>query len=145
MKGDNYFIDTNIFICTIDEFGGEKSKIATTLIKEKSLSNTLTVSFQVVQEFVNACLRKSIPGKAIEKYLKAVIFPSWDIYPSRVLYLKALEIHQQFHFTYYDSMIIAAALEGNCHTVYTEDLQHKQKIETLTIIDPFANLTLSDE
>lgn len=138
MKGDSVFIDTNIFIYSIDEFGKEKGNVAASLIKKKSLSNNLTVSFQVVQEFVNTCLRKNVPDKAIEKYLIAVIFPAWDIYPSRELYIKAIEIYERYQYSFYDSMIIAAALEGNCSTLYSKDMQHGQKIETLTIVDPFG-------
>ena len=61
----------------------------------------------------------------------------WEIYPTRDLYLKAIEIQERYQYSFYDSMIIAAALEGNCKTLYSEDLQHDQKIESLTIIDPF--------
>ena len=42
------------------------------------------------------------------------------------------------HFSYWDSLIIAAALEAGCTTLYSEDLQHKQVIEgVLTILNPF--------
>ena len=139
MRGDSVFIDTNIFIYSIDEYAGDKKKIASGLIKEHSLSGELMISFQVTQEFMNTCLRKKVPTSEIRKYLSAVIFPLWEIYPTRDLYLKAIEIQERYQYSFYDSMIIAAALEGNCKTLYSEDLQHDQKIESLTIIDPFKS------
>jgi predicted nucleic acid-binding protein len=44
-----------------------------------------------------------------------------------------------WRFSWHDSLIITAALECGCHTLYSEDLQHQQKVETLTIINPFAS------
>ena len=49
-----------------------------------------------------------------------------------------LLIFIRYKFSFYDSIIIAAALDAKCSILYTEDLQHKQIIEkTLTIINPF--------
>ncbi|MEO9869012.1 PIN domain-containing protein [Ekhidna sp.] len=137
MKEDNVFIDTNIFIYSIDDLGEEKKGIASELITEQFLSGKLIVSFQVVQEFLNTCIRKKVPDSETEKYLKSVIFPLWEIYPTRDLYLQAIRTKEHYRYSFYDSLIIAAALEGNCKTLYSEDLQHNQKIESLTIINPF--------
>ena len=49
-----------------------------------------------------------------------------------------LHIHFKYKYSYYDSLIIAATLQNECSVLYSEDLQHNQKIEkTLTIINPF--------
>lgn len=51
--------------------------------------------------------------------------------------LKACRIADKDKFSYYDSLIIVAALECNCKILYTEDLQHNQIIEnSLTVINP---------
>jgi predicted nucleic acid-binding protein len=51
----------------------------------------------------------------------------------------ALSIAARLHYQLYDAMIIAAALEAGCVTLYSEDLQHGQVIERrLTIRNPFA-------
>ena len=53
---------------------------------------------------------------------------------------KAYFIANKYKFSFYDSLIVAAALECNCKILYSEDLQHKQVIEkSLTIINPFNN------
>ncbi len=52
----------------------------------------------------------------------------------------ALQIHFKYQYSYYDSLIIAAALDSNCTILYSEDLKHNQIIEnTLTILNPFIN------
>jgi len=50
-----------------------------------------------------------------------------------------LDIKGRYRFSFYDSLIIAAALEANCQTLYSEDMQHGQIIETLTIQNPFLD------
>jgi predicted nucleic acid-binding protein len=43
----------------------------------------------------------------------------------------------RYRFSFYDSMIVAAALTAGCRELLSEDLQHGQQIETMTIVDPF--------
>lgn len=61
-----------------------------------------------------------------------------QVVPSAALYHRAVEIHQRWKFSFYDSLIIAAALTAGCTRLLTEDLPHGQQIETLTVQDPFA-------
>jgi predicted nucleic acid-binding protein len=51
--------------------------------------------------------------------------------------MQALVINNRYQFSYYDSLIIAAALEAEASVLYTEDMQHSQRIGSLTIINPF--------
>jgi predicted nucleic acid-binding protein len=57
--------------------------------------------------------------------------------PSQSLYVKSIDIQERYKFSFYESLIITAALEAGCSTLYSEDLQHGQRIETLTINNPF--------
>jgi len=50
----------------------------------------------------------------------------------------ALDIAERYSFSHYDSLIIAAALQADCTTLYSEDMQHGQVIEgRISIINPF--------
>jgi predicted nucleic acid-binding protein len=49
----------------------------------------------------------------------------------------AVKIAKRYGFHIYDSLILASALETACTTLYAEDLQHGQKIGSLTICNPF--------
>jgi predicted nucleic acid-binding protein len=57
--------------------------------------------------------------------------------PIQKLYLRALDIQDRYHFGFYDSLIVSAALQAGCNRLYSEDLQHRQRIEGLTIENPF--------
>ena len=50
-----------------------------------------------------------------------------------------LDIAERYRFSIYDSLIVAAALRAGCSTLYSEDLQHGQTIERLTIRNPFTD------
>jgi predicted nucleic acid-binding protein len=52
---------------------------------------------------------------------------------------KACQIADRYGFSFYDSLIVAAALESACEILYSEDLQHGQTIDkVLTIKNPFV-------
>ena len=137
---DKYFIDTNLFVYTFDAQAKGKNKIATQLITNALEKNIGVISYQVLQEFLNVATRKFIsplsPTDA-EAYLKQVLSPLCEIYPSDELYISALLISGENSYSFYDSLIIAAAIESKCSILYTEDLQHNQRIAGLTIINPF--------
>lgn len=48
-----------------------------------------------------------------------------------------MRIQSRYLYSFYDSLIIAAALEAGCGNLYSEDLQDRQRIEQLTIVNPF--------
>lgn len=96
------------------------------------------ISFQVVQETLNVLTRKlgAKPDDA-RRFLDAVLAPLWSIAPSPALYADALEIRSRFQFSFYDSLIVAAALAGGCTRLVSEDLHSGQSIRGLTLVDPF--------
>ncbi len=53
------------------------------------------------------------------------------------LYGEALRIRERYKLNWYDSLIVAAALEAKCDVLYTEDLQHGQRFGELVVINPF--------
>ena len=98
------------------------------------------ISFQVVQEFLNVSLRKFSTPFTFEdcvKYLDIVLEPLCEIFPDMELYRHALKISERWRYSFYDSLIISAAIKGDCRILYSEDLQHKQSIENLIILNPF--------
>ena len=138
MREDKVFVDTNIFIYSVDTNDLSKHKVAIDLIDACYANQNMIISFQVVQEFINTV--KKISGKKsfdLSAFCVNVLFPIWEIYPSRDLYMNGLNLQKRYKYSFYDSLIIAAALEGNCNILYSEDLHHEQKIESLTIINPF--------
>lgn len=72
-------------------------------------------------------------------YLDNVLNRLWEVYPTQKLFHNALDISERWQYSFYDSLIIASAREASCSILYSEDLQHRQKIYSLEIINPFVN------
>jgi predicted nucleic acid-binding protein len=137
---DRFFIDTNVFAYTFDEKAPKKARRALQLIREAVDTGRGIVSYQVVQEFFNLALRRfsqPMNSAEAEQYLMTVFRPLLAIHSSSVLYLEGLRIAGQYRLSWYDCLIISAALQGECSVLYSEDLQHGQKIENLRIENPF--------
>ncbi len=69
--------------------------------------------------------------------LEDVLVPLWSVNPTVRLYRRGLDIMRRYGFSFYDSLIVAAALEAKCRILYSEDLQDGQIIEKLMIVNPF--------
>ena len=137
---DKFFIDTNIFIYSFDLHNSDKRTISENLIKA-ALKGNGAISFQVVQEFLNVATKKfqgAMTNVEAQKYLSKVLFTLCHVFPTERLYIQALEIKNRWKFSFYDSLIISAALEADCKVLYSEDLQHNQQIRDLTIINPYT-------
>ncbi len=137
---DRYFLDTNIFVYAFDETAPAKSRKADELIRAAIAAHTGLVSYQVVQEFFNAAFKRFTPPLSLveaEQYLGAVFRPLLSVHSSQALYLEALQLHSRWRLAWYDSLIVAAALQAKCSVLYTEDMQHGQRFGDLEIENPF--------
>lgn len=135
------FLDTNIFVYSFDLRDSRKRDVALDLIHKTSEATTARISYQVVQEFVNVATKKfSKPLKHSDArmYVESIMSPMWQLNSSLGLTIKALDIQERWSYSFYDSLIIASALESGCSVLYSEDLQHGQSIDGLRIINPFA-------
>ena len=139
MSGE--FIDTNVFISLFDETDERKRNIAEQLIRSALETHNTSISHQVVQETLNVVTRKlPLPMSAenAQRFLEQILVPLWRVMPSPALYRRGLDLQSRYGFSFYDALIVAAALEAGCTRLYTEDLQHGQQIEGLLIQNPFA-------
>ncbi len=137
---DKAFLDTNIFAYSFDKTAPEKKKRASTLIKEQLERGTGVISYQMLQEFINVSYRKFKPSmnlRELERFIEDVLSHLWKVYASQDLIYSAIGLKEQFNYSSYDSLILAAALEAGCSTLYSEDLQHEKKIYSVQIINPF--------
>lgn len=138
---DKFFIDTNIFVYTFSPGYPDKMEKSRAIVREAHTHGHGCISYQVVQEFFNVALKKftaPLSPSDCEKYLDAVLAPLCEIYAGPGLFHKALNVYERWKFSFYDALIVAAALNTNCDILYSEDLQHQQAVETMTIINPFV-------
>ena len=141
-----FFLDTNILVYTFDASAPDKQTIARQLVATALHSQQGVISYQVMQEFLNVASRKFSPPLSpvdADTYLDKVLTPLCEFFPCIEYYAKALKISEQWKYSLYDALIITAAIETECEVFYTEDLQHKQSIQGLTIINPFHSCAKS--
>ena len=88
---------------------------------------------------MNVVVRKlgATPEEA-RQLLDDVLIPLWQANPTPSLYRRGLLIQTRYGLSFYDALIVAAALEAGCSRLYSEDMQHGQQIQQLTIQNPFA-------
>jgi len=137
---DKYFLDTNILVYTFDSSATKKRTIAMDLVETALSQNTGIISYQVVQEFLNVATRKftkPMNTDEAKEYLNQILMPLCEIYPNNLLYQSALTLSQDTGYSWYDSLIITSAQSGNCHILYSEDLQDGHKVSGLSIVNPF--------
>jgi predicted nucleic acid-binding protein len=135
-----FFLDTNIFVYTFDAHAPRKAKTAAHLIRRAADSGEGIVSYQVVQEFFNVALRRFAQPMTLaeaEQYLITVFRPLLAIHSSPAIYVEALRITAKHRLAWYDSLIVAAALEGKCEVLYSEDLQDGREVDGVRIENPF--------
>ena len=135
-----FFLDTNIFVYTFDRQVPDKQDRARRLVERALGTGDGVVSSQVVQEFLNVALQKferPLSEEQALRYLREVLDPLCFVFPSISLYETAVSLSRRWRFSFYDSLIVAAALESKCNVLYSEDFQDGQKIESLTIVNPF--------
>jgi predicted nucleic acid-binding protein len=136
-----FFLDTNIFVYSFDAKAPAKAKKAVQLIRLAADTGAGVISFQVVQEFFNVALRRFSPAMSVpeaEQYLVTVLRPLLAIHSSPAIYLEALRVAEKHRTSWYDSLIVAAALEDGCEKLLSEDLQHGRIIDGLRIENPFV-------
>jgi predicted nucleic acid-binding protein len=136
-----YFLDTNVLIYSFDGNHPAKAQRAVDLIRDALATNKGVISYQVVQEFFNFALRRAARPMTMpdaERYLDQVLWPLLAIHSSQFLYAEALHLHSRFQLAWYDSLIVAAAMQANCDILYSEDLHDGQRFGKMQVKNPFV-------
>jgi predicted nucleic acid-binding protein len=133
MKGDRFFFDTNILLYLLSE-DNEKAACVEAIVSKGGI-----ISVQVLNEFASVASRKlGMSYTEIREYL-VTIRAVCDVRPLTVeTHLLGLDIAERYGVSFYDSLIVGAAILAECSTLYSEDMQHGQKIENrMVITNPF--------
>lgn len=136
----SFFLDTNVFTYSFDASSPKKQRRAKELIGEAVATRKGMVSYQVVQEFFNVALRRFSQPLTVpeaEEYFTKIFRPLLTVHSSEAVFIDALRLGQRYPLSWYDSLIVAAAIAGRCTTLFSEDLQHGQKFGTVQITNPF--------
>lgn len=131
MSADKPFFDTNVLLYLLgDDAKADKA--------EKLLSSSGIVSVQVLNEFASTASRKLKMTWAEIRTVLDIIRKFCEVVPVTVeIHEIGLSIAERYGFSFYDSLICAAAWNSGCKILYSEDMQHGQSIHTVTIHNPF--------
>ena len=139
MPGDKVFIDTNIIIYAYDVTAGKKHDTAGTIITDLWDSGLGIISTQVLQEFFVNVVQK-IPKPMDKQEAKVIVrdFLKWNVVVNTgESVIDGIDICVRFGYSFWDSMIIEAAIKGGAAVLISEDLQDGQVISGVTIKNPF--------
>jgi len=137
---DKVFFDSNIFVYAYASNDEDKHNAAFELfVKSKAENLHLCISSQVLNEFYAVeTIKYKVKHSDVIDFVKAMSrnFSVFGVTKDTSLY--ALALKEKYHYSWWDSLVLASALENECQIVYSEDMQHKQIIEnSLKIINPF--------
>ena len=132
------FIDTNVLVYADDVRDPRKRDRARELIRALMQNRRGVLSLQVLQEFFAAATRK-LGMSSQDAKRRVVLYSRFDTVTLGPMDLfAAIDLHRLHRISIWDSLIVRAALNGNCTTLHTEDLSSGQVIESLAISNPFA-------
>jgi predicted nucleic acid-binding protein len=134
------FFDTNILVYLFDGGNAQKRDRALAVYREAVLHEAVVLSAQVLNEFFVVSRRNPIKAMSVESAGRAVRdfsrFPVIAL--DGELTLKGIERMKTSQISFWDSLIVEAALRAKAQVLYSEDLQHGMVFDTLQVINPFA-------
>ena len=126
------FFDTNVLIYAVSDDPRRASA-------DRILRDGGTISVQVLNEFTNVCRKKlRLDWPRVEEALARFYEIFEAIVPlDLATHSAAVALARDHGLAFYDALIVAAALEAGCQTLYSEDMQHHRKFGDLVIVNPF--------
>lgn len=133
----NVFIDSNIFIYSVTKTENLKTSISFRLLHLHR--KNIIISSQVINEVGFNLLRKlSFTEDNVISFLSSMADLYRVIPINKKIHILASSLRLKYKFSYWDSLIVATALDSNSEKLFTEDMQHGLKVEDkLEIINPF--------
>lgn len=132
------FFDTNVLVYAFDEEEPEKREVGSSLIEEHLMGGDGMLSVQVLREFYSVVRKASHPlstGEAVEAVGHLATFS--PIPENAEMVLSAVARSQEVSISFWDALIVEAALAAGADTLLTEDLQHGQEMGGLRVHNPF--------
>ncbi len=134
-------LDTNILVYADAADDPTRQRRAIELIKALRSTGEAVLSTQVLQEYVNVALRKlRLPQALIRERL--AFYRRFDTVPASAdLIAGALDLHVLYSLSFYDALIVQAAVVSGCQRVLSEDMQHGATYRGVQIENPFLPKT----
>jgi predicted nucleic acid-binding protein len=133
MPAAEAFLGTNVLLYLLSS-EPTKADRAETLISHGGV-----ISVQVLNEFASVATRKLSMSVPEIREVLSTVRRLCDVVPLSIqAHDLALDLAERYHLSIFDALIVATAVLAKCRVLYSEDMQHGQKIEGLTIRNPFV-------
>ena len=131
------FLDTNILIYSVDRADPAKQNTALDLIARHAKDRTGVISTQVLQEFYSAATRKlGIEPLQARQHLRDFrVFDIIQVTPAIIE--EGIDCSILHQLSFWDGLILAAAATAKSTELLSEDLSHEQRLQGVTIRNPF--------
>jgi predicted nucleic acid-binding protein len=131
------FFDTNVLIYTDDRAAPAKQRRALELVAEHRRAGTGVISLQVLQEYFVTVTRK-LHVEAQVARRKVELLAEFDVAALGLPdILAAIDLHRLHKFSFWDALILRAAMQTGCAVLFSEDLQQAQEVDGVRIVNPF--------
>lgn len=136
---EKFFVDTNILVYAHDRSAGPKHEIARNLLERLWNSGTGILSTQVLQEFCVNIRKHSAKPMPVEEILALVRdYQSWEIIINTAeSVIDALDIEARYQISFWDALVLQAAVQADAKILYSEDLSHGQSYDGVRVANPF--------
>jgi len=132
MSAPEVFLDTNVLLYLLSAETAKADRA------EELVAAGGVISVQVLNEFAAVATRKLAMDIAAVRDILATVRAVCDVTPLDIdTHDRALDLAERFRLSIYDALIVAAAAGAGCRVLYTEDLQHGQAFDRLTVRNPF--------
>jgi predicted nucleic acid-binding protein len=130
------FFDTNVVLYLLSADSAKANRA------EALLAGGGVVSVQVLNEFASVASRKlKLSWSEIREVLTAVRATCRVQALTVETHDRALALVERVHLSVYDALIVAAALDAGCNTLWSEDMQHGQVFDQqLSLRNPFKEI-----
>lgn len=135
---DKIFLDSNILCYAADKNADEKHCVCRRIFDELLSSHRGYISTQVLQETYSVITRKlKFPQDDARQFIDSVCL--LEVHENSVKDVReAIDLHIKQQLSFWDALIVIAARNSGCSTLYTEDLNAGQEILGVTIINPLS-------
>ena len=133
------FVDTNVLVYAYDRAAGSKHVRARELVEELWNAGRGTLSTQVLQEFYVNVRRKARPPVSPEDARTLVAdYLAWDpVVNDGAAVLEAVDAGHRHQLSFWDALVVVAAVESGASVIYSEDLNHGQRYGSVQVLNPF--------
>ena len=132
------FFDTNVLVYVFDRAEPAKQARAQALVTEHMTRRDMVLSTQVLQELYVTLTRKKRLGPADALEVVTTFAQERIVPASADTVLRGLALSQSRQLSAWDALILQAALDAGCTTLFSEDFQAGARFDDLVVVNPFA-------